>query len=347
MSIDTLNEHGWSSAELEEVGACPLCSSNNRQKIYSDLEDHVFGCAGKGWDIYQCQACGHGFIDPRPTRESIGRAYAEFYTHASKYMVTRKQRFMLSLANGWRNYKLGLSLKPASRMGIILGFTFPMLAALAESRMRELGRPAGESRLLDVGCGNGDFMMLAESAGWACTGIEPDANSAKLAKGRGLEVRNSTLEASELPGGYFDVVTISHVLEHVHDVREASLELNRLLKPGGKLWLQVPNIESIGHRIFGESWLGLDAPRHLHHFTCAGVEKLLSECGFSDVQHVKHRYETARSMSASQRLAIRSKAHSVGITKKLALLWQRMSANRKADRDVLERDFITITARKA
>jgi len=154
-----------------------------------------------------------------------------------------------SMANGYRNWKYGTNLKPANPLGIPLALAFPAARQMLDQSFRNLHRPGRGERLLDVGFGSGEFLEYAKTAGWEVAGVDPDPVSVESAVQRGLNVRHGGVEAyADMPES-FDVITMSHVIEHVHDPHETLKTIYRLLKPGGFLWLTTPNIQSLGHKL--------------------------------------------------------------------------------------------------
>lgn len=142
--------------------------------------------------------------------------------------------------------------------------------------------PADGKRLLDLGCGDGSFLALMRDAGWHVTGIDPDAKAARTAQERfGLTVIVGSLQDAGFPNQSFDAVTLSHVIEHVHDPVALLSECRRVLKPGGRAVIVTPNIRSLGHRRFGASWRGLEPPRHFNLFSSQTLRNCCQRAGLS------------------------------------------------------------------
>jgi SAM-dependent methyltransferase len=134
--------------------------------------------------------------------------------------------------------------------------------------------------VLDIGCARGDFLVEMRRAGWIVAGVEPTQWLAREALARGLPVWPTSLEAAGLPRARFDVVTMWDVLEHVPDV-VATLDLARsLLAPGGRLIVNTPLADGWDARVFGASWSGWDAPRHMTVFTRRTLGAALQRAGF-------------------------------------------------------------------
>jgi SAM-dependent methyltransferase len=138
--------------------------------------------------------------------------------------------------------------------------------------------------VLDIGCGNGDFLAVAEDLGFRASGIDPDPKAVELARSRGLDVRRAGLPGSGSGLAAFEHVFMSHVLEHLPDPVDALREAKSLLVPGGRLWLSLPNLGSEGLRRFGRHWRGLEPPRHLVLFDASRLKALLAEAGFERIR---------------------------------------------------------------
>jgi SAM-dependent methyltransferase len=114
-----------------------------------------------------------------------------------------------------------------------------------------------------------------------------------VATKNGLDVALGSLEQQCYPSEHFDAVTLSHVIEHVPDPVGTLVECARLLKKGGKLVIATPNNASLGHRLFGRNWRGLEPPRHLHIFSPQSLRRTLGMAGF---QNITIRPQVARSV---------------------------------------------------
>jgi SAM-dependent methyltransferase len=144
---------------------------------------------------------------------------------------------------------------------------------------------------LDFGCGSGSFLARMHRRGWKVTGIDASARTVqRLRRHLPLPVLLGSLPHPGLNPETFDVITMWQSLEHVHYPLEILREAFRLLAPGGKLLVVVPNIDSLPFRWFGPAWYGLDLPRHLTHFTPMTLRAMLERAGLQvgPVQMVRH-----------------------------------------------------------
>ncbi len=189
---------------------------------------------------------------------------------------------MRILGNGYRNSRYGTRFLPANRVGNVLFKFLPNARLSFDRQLRYLPRLPAGGRLLDLGFGSGAFLELAREGGWTVTGADPDPIVVETARERGLDVRQGGIEAFSDQTGSFDVVTLSHVIEHVPNPQDTLKSAYNLLKPGGTLWICTPNLAGPGHRQFGRHWRGLEPPRHLVIFNRRALLKCAASLGFTD-----------------------------------------------------------------
>jgi ubiquinone/menaquinone biosynthesis C-methylase UbiE len=136
-------------------------------------------------------------------------------------------------------------------------------------------------KILDIGCGNGDFLIFMKANGWETFGIDFDENAVMAAKKKGLTIFKGSLEDQNFPKNTFDAITLSHVIEHIYDPENMIKMCYDILKPGGLLVISTPNSASIGHRYFKKYWRGLEPPRHIHIFDLNCLKQVFLKSGFS------------------------------------------------------------------
>jgi 2-polyprenyl-3-methyl-5-hydroxy-6-metoxy-1,4-benzoquinol methylase len=235
--------------------------------------------------------------------DTIGKAYASYYTHRSgsvAYEQDNGRSVLWVLANGYMNKRFGSNRMPSVALGEwLVPLAFPLRQQL-DFFYRHL--PRTPARLLDVGCGNGVFLLRAKAAGWSVTGLEPDPVAAAGVRECGVDVHCGTLETFH-PREAFDVATASHVIEHVHDPKAFLQQIIQLLRDGGSVWLATPNVESIGHRVFGRAWRGLEPPRHITIFSARALRTLLESAGFCDIRFRRRGRGASYILEASRKLA--------------------------------------------
>lgn len=230
--------------------SCPCCGQKNIVPVFS-AEDYTV--SHEQFEIWECKNCTLRFTQNVPGANEIGPYYqSENYISHSD---TRKG-FINNLYHKVR------------------------IRTLAQKRkmVEKITSKSGGS-ILDVGCGTGAFLHTMQQAHWKITGLEPDATARKKA----LELYKINLDSPEklfsLPAESFDAITMWHVLEHVHELHEYIKKLRELLKPGGKLFIAVPNYTCYDEKVYKEFWAAYDVPRHLYHFSPASMNALLSMHG--------------------------------------------------------------------
>ena len=220
-----------------------------------------------------------------PLRKSITRAYEQYYTHeikAPKWSANPLKLTKRAVRNGYLNRKWGASLSPSLNIfGMLLPKYFQKI--IDEGVMRNLPRPANGGRLLDAGCGNGQFLSLAQNAGWRITGFDLDPKAVETARSRCSDVRLGGFETVQQERDLYDAITVSNVIEHVYQPKELLTNCYRLLKAGGYFWIITPNVGSYGHSEFKSDWRGLEPPRHLQLLSWNLLQRLLEEAGFKKV----------------------------------------------------------------
>jgi SAM-dependent methyltransferase len=228
---------------------CELCGQDQSELLF-ETPDRLHNLPGK-FNIVQCKNCGLIYINPRPVDI---RAYYPPDSYA---------------AHGGKRSKSHFSVAPLRSVGL-------------RRRRRAVLARKRSGRLLDVGCGTGDFLnAMKQKSGWDTVGLEPSSAAATQARQiYGLDIQVGQLDEVEIPEASFDVITLWHVLEHTPHPRQALIELGRILKPDGVLVLACPIVDSWEANFFGACWAGYDAPRHFYTFSRQTLSRLLGECGF-------------------------------------------------------------------
>lgn len=241
--------------------------------------------------MWSCSHCRAHYCDPRPRAETIHRAYEQYYTHQDNGTPGRGKRnksggIYRRALSGYLHQRYGSTQHPAWPIGASALQALPALRRRYDREYRNLPACPEQGTLLDIGCGNGTFLELARGCGWRVVGLEPDALAVQQAKARGLDVLHGSLDQLDGQHEVFDQITLSHVIEHLHDPAKVLMRCLELLKPGGRLWIETPNGLSIGHQTFGAAWRGLETPRHLILFTWGNLTQALQDLGFTRVRRV-------------------------------------------------------------
>lgn len=225
----------------ENVGVCPVCSGTFFTFFLSRL----------GLDIWRCQDCSHGFQNPRITFGKASELYAndktasDIYTQPIQKDIDRVK------------YEYGLD---------VIG-QLP---------------PPDSRKIMDIGCGAGGFLMAAHARGWeTCVGIDVNERYSSIYReSTGVQFVQSSFEElnHEHLGNDYDVITMWNVLEHIYDLQSVLGSITTMLKPGGLLFIMVPNVESLATRLIREKSATFNW-KHVSHFSPMSLEALMSRHG--------------------------------------------------------------------
>lgn len=202
-------------------------------------------------------------------------------------------------------------------VGLIFGRIGP-LKDIAGSCVRWL-EAREKGHLLDVGCGDGSFLISMKQLGWNVAGVELDRKAVSIAREKGLEIFHGSLGEAKFSNKHFDAITMNHVIEHVSDPVELLKECRRVLKPGGKLVVTTPNIKSLGHLVFNEDWRGLEVPRHITLFSPKALRTCVERAGI-DVESLRTASWSAQWMWAASSLIRQNGTLPGGLPKDISLL---------------------------
>lgn len=233
--------------------ACPVCGASARRPVLVCRDNLV---TAERFDVVACERCGLRMTSPQPDPTAIGRYY-----ESDDYLpMTRTARGPV-----------------AATYRVVRRVTVRTRLALAS---RHAARVPG--RLLDVGCGTGEFLAHARGAGWHVVGVEPGARAAEASERLGLRVHrvDALADVDEAP---FDAITMWHALEHMHAPGPQLERASALLAPGGCLVVAVPNHRSADAEAYGAAWYSWDVPRHLWHFDVTTLTALLAARGLDVV----------------------------------------------------------------
>jgi 2-polyprenyl-3-methyl-5-hydroxy-6-metoxy-1,4-benzoquinol methylase len=262
--------------------ACALCGTRDATPLHRDCVDRRHWLPGI-FDVVRCANCGLVRTDPAPTERTLSSYYPPSYCCFAAEP---------SPAGGWYG-----ALRWIVRLPFRLRYGSP--DALPPP-------PAPGAKVLDIGCGTGVLLKRLASLGWEPWGLEPDADTAATAA-RLLALDESRIvpsrvEEARLPANTFDLITMSHVLEHLPDPLQALERARQWLRPGASIRIWVPNVASLESRLFGRRWFCLDVPRHLQHFEPNTLSLLLRRAGFT-VERIRPQYQGAGLSGSLQHVA--------------------------------------------
>lgn len=221
----------------EPVKACPVCGGTGREYVLSRF----------ALDIHRCTDCTHRYLDPRVTFETVEQLYRDDKTASDIYTQP------LQIKVDEVKYEYGLDI------------------------VEKLGSPA-KDKIMDLGCGAGVFLKVADRTGWSqCVGVDINERYSNIYEAtQGVQFINATfekLDPARLGDGY-DVISMWSVLEHLYDKHAVLNQLHAMLKPGGLLFILVPNVESLATKLMRErsptfNW------KHVSHFSPKSLVRLM------------------------------------------------------------------------
>ena len=272
---------GWPDGWFEQVGTCLYCGGEDLSPCVSGVQDWFFSAVPGAFALARCDNCSSLVLTRRPDPDHIALAYRSYYTHtpADSAPATANPAKQVArwLAPFYERARHGASSSVVDHaLGSILHLA-PHYCTDIDAKLRFL--PARSATVLDYGCGNGDFLSRAAALGHRAKGVDFDADAVAAATARGLDIiQTHAIDEAEFCGA-FDLVTASHVLEHVADPVDLLTCFARWLKPAGKVYIELPNAEAAGLAKYGPFWRGLEAPRHFGIPSLAGLERAFAKAG--------------------------------------------------------------------
>lgn len=238
---------------------CPWCKSEKNHRFLK-LKDYFL--SQEEFEIIECDECKLLFTSPCPAQDKIGDYYK-----SEDYLSHNEEKKNLFA----RIYNIVKKTNIKNKFNIAI-----------DSKSSAV-------KILDIGCGVGDFLNYAKEKGCEITGIEPSDDARKIAEKKLNTKLLSPAELENLPDNSFDVITMWHVLEHVADLKTEIHHLQRLLKKDGRLILALPNYKSYDAEYYKDKWAAYDVPRHLNHFSKTSIENIFKETQFqlTDIKPLK------------------------------------------------------------
>ena len=233
---------------LEKI-SCPACGTLEHSTLLKS-KDYRFKTTDESFNIVKCSQCNFVFLNPMPDKTDIIRFYASDFNKEDQTLP----------------YKVVIE---------------PFFKLLESSTIGLLKKYKTEGRILDIGCGNGSFILTMQNYGydiWGCE-LNPDAKKYTAASLNGRILYKDIKECNFAPKS-FDIITMFHSLEHIHDLGGLFREISRVLKDEGILYICVPNMDFFEYHIFRAYYYNLEVPRHLYFFTKKSLKDALLKGGF-------------------------------------------------------------------
>ena len=255
---------------MKLIKKCEICESKEFEFVFEG-KDKSLEIPGK-FRLVKCKKCGVLFINPQPSYKELEKYYSsdKYYSLKKININSKKTKLKLFL------YKIYFNPK---RKNYFLRLLFSPIKFLV--RGTEITK---NKRLLDIGCGSGQFLYEMKRLDLKVSGIEPGEFDEKAAEKEGLNIKKMSLEKAKFKLNSFDLITMNHVLEHMSNPLESLREVKRILKKEGRFIVSVPNYNSLAYKIFGKDWYQLDVPRHLFNYSDKILRKILEDEKFKIVK---------------------------------------------------------------
>ncbi|WMJ71990.1 class I SAM-dependent methyltransferase [Cytophagaceae bacterium ABcell3] len=241
---------------METLNQCPSCTGTTFTD-YLKLRD--YSITKERFQLVKCTKCGLIFTNPRPPESEIGRYYKseEYVSHSD------------------------------SNKGLINFLYHQVRKFTLKGKTNLINRLSDKGAVLDIGCGTGYFLAACKKEGWEITGTEPDAKAAEIA----AKNTNSSIYPNlfSVPNRSYEIITLWHVLEHIHELKKSMAKVKSLLADQGTLIVAVPNCQSYDAKVYKEKWAAYDVPRHLYHFVPESMEYLMKSEGL-EITDIKPMY---------------------------------------------------------
>ena len=244
----------------EKLDRCPICG-NTIFLRFLDVEDLFL--SKEFFSIQKCDSCGFKFINPRPDQVEIDRYYQskEYVSHDANRVTFINQIYKL-----------------------VRGFSI-------KNKYKIVKENVSEGKILDIGCGTGEFLGYCSSMGFDVEGVEPSIKARSYAQQVNSIPVTENLTDLKSRKETFSCVSMWHVLEHIHDLNDTIEQVKGLLSPNGIFIVAVPNCNSWDAQKYGKFWAAYDVPRHLYHFNRTTLNQLISNHGFEIVKIIPQKLD--------------------------------------------------------
>lgn len=284
---DVMRMEGFNQG-IEICRECLFCGGMNSVELASCVKDEFFRSDDGLFDFVRCTDCGSIWLYNRPCGDRLRNAYRNYYTHEK----IASPRIGYAWLRGWikASYfrtQLAKTATPVDRI-------FASAIAIAISGWDTSGlnkamrfAPAPPAKILDFGCGSGQYLLSLKALDYELHGAEYDPHLLGKLADLGIPIHDVVKLSDNSWDSEFDHISLSHVLEHVPDPKSLLYRAFQWLKPGGGLYVELPNADATGLSIFGRFWRGLEAPRHFALPSKAALVDAAERIGFLvDRQHI-------------------------------------------------------------
>lgn len=236
---------------------CPICGSFNIQ-YFTRTYDRHYGYIDKYYDVFECKNCFLFFLNPMISENELHSMYDPntYYAYSKFSYKNKKDSFAKKFLKIIKKILLGVYTSDPK-------FHEPFT-----------------KRVLDFGCGSGSKLYEYKKMGWKTYGVEIDKGAAEYGNTLGLNIFNGSITDAKYPSNFFDYIRSNHSFEHLINPEVILLEMYRILKKDGKIFIGVPNIKSFAFSFFKKYWYYLGIPFHPYSYNMNNLTLLLEKSGF-------------------------------------------------------------------
>lgn len=245
---------------MEKLEKCPICE-NVSHETFMEVLDH--STSKETFSVAKCSNCDFLFTNPRPDENEIQKYYEseDYISHTD------------------------------DNKGLINGMYHAVRNHAIKNKFALINSFKTTKSILDFGCGTGTFLEFCKLNKWNTTGAEPNNNAREILTKKGISALMPN-EIHSLENGSFGVITLWHVLEHVHKLDETVSHMKDLLEDKGVLVIAVPNHTSYDAAHYKEHWAAYDIPIHLYHFAPKDISTYFTKNGFTLEQTLPMKFDS-------------------------------------------------------
>lgn len=241
--------------EENRITHCPSCNNSDFRMLYHSF-DRLLGIDGV-FGFYECKNCSLQFLSPQHSYNSLSKYYSDDYKPYNRS------------TDDWKDKPELFIYKGLNSRGIIKKLFIPFNFFIRRAMIVKKGE-----KLLDIGCGSGNYLRMAKKLGVECFGSDIYSGKKGEFKSDDIKFFNKKAEELDFSDNFFDVITLNHVFEHLKDPHIILEKIRKFIKPEGIIILQVPNNRSLSSVIFRRFYQGIDSPRHYFVYNKKSMENI-------------------------------------------------------------------------
>jgi len=246
---------------MKTIKECEICGGKDFKFLFEG-NDKLLGVPGR-FNVMECNNCGVEFLNPQPDYKELDKYYDpdKYYSLKKIDKDSFKTKLKIKL------YELYFTKNHQYLQKLLF---FPIKFMIRSTVIKK------NSRILDIGCGAGQFLFEMQQLGLKTYGTEPG----DFDKTINLNIKNTDLINANYSDNHFDLIVMNHVFEHINNPTNTLKEIYRILKDNGTFIIGIPDTKSLANKLFRKNWLAYDIPRHLFNYSDALMINFLKKNQF-------------------------------------------------------------------